>query len=126
MEMLVRQLMVRQCVVQIRHLLVDVILVVVQQILDELNLDAVLTFPDVAVHQLDVAVDVELRHQLKMDYYLDVVGAELRYPLRMDYYPDVVQVLVALLSLLQLFLQHEFWQLRPLQLRLALVAPSAR
>ena len=121
MEMLVRQLMVRQCVEEIPHLLVDVILVDVQQILVELNLDAVLTFQDVAVHQLDVVVDAELHCLLKMDYFLDVVGAELHCLLKMDYYRDVLQVLEALPFLLQLFLQHAFLQLLPLQLRLALV-----
>jgi hypothetical protein len=83
-----------------QHLLVDEPLVDVQQILDELNLDVVQTFQVVVVHHLDVAVlrlvvvvDVVLCHQLKMDYYLDVVGVELRHQLKMDYYLDVVQVL---------------------------------
>jgi hypothetical protein len=78
---------------------VDEILVDVLQILDVLNLDAVLTFQDVAVHHLVAEVDVVLFHQLKMDYYLDVVDEELRHQLKMDYYLDVVQVLEALIFL---------------------------
>jgi hypothetical protein len=100
MEMLVHQLKELQCVEENQHLLVDEPLVDVQQILDELNLDVVQTFQVVVVHHLDVAVlrlvvvvDVVLCHQLKMDYYLDVVGVELRHQLKMDYYLDVVQVL---------------------------------
>jgi hypothetical protein len=62
MENLVRQLLVHQYVVQIRHLLVDVNLQDVRQNQDEQNLDEVLTFQDVAAHRLDVVVDVELRH----------------------------------------------------------------
>jgi hypothetical protein len=58
MEMLVHQLMALQYVEENQHLLVDEILVDAQQILDELNLDVVLTFQDVAVHRLVVAVDV--------------------------------------------------------------------
>jgi hypothetical protein len=61
---------------------VDVVKMEVQQNLDALNLDVVLTFLVVVnqVHYLQVfAVDVELRHQLKMDCYLDVVGVERRY-----------------------------------------------
>jgi hypothetical protein len=53
-----------------------------QQNLDVLNLDAVLTYPDVVNlvhHRLDVVVDVELRYQLKMDYCQDVVDVELRF-----------------------------------------------
>ena len=77
MEMLVHQLMALQCVEETLHLLVDETLVDVLQILDELNLDEVLTYQDVAVHRLVVVVDVVLFHQLKMDYFLDVVGEEL-------------------------------------------------
>jgi protein involved in sex pheromone biosynthesis len=54
----------------------------VQQNLDALNLDVVLTFQGVVnlVHFLQVVVvDVELRHQLKMDYYLVVVDGVLHY-----------------------------------------------
>jgi hypothetical protein len=114
-EMLVHQLKELQCVEENQHLLVDEILVDVQQILDELNLDEVLTFQVVAVHLLDVAahllvvaVDVVLCHQLKMDYYLDVVGVELLQQLKMDYYLGGVQVLEAQISLQRLLLLHEF------------------
>jgi hypothetical protein len=66
---------------------VDVVTMVVQQNLDALNRDVGLTFPHVRIqdvvilvhHLLDVVVDAELRHQLKMDYFLDVVDAELRH-----------------------------------------------
>jgi hypothetical protein len=126
MEMQVHQLMSRQYVEENLHLLVDEILVDAQQILDELNLDEVLTFQDVAVHRLVVVVDVVLFHQLKMDYYLDVVGEELRHQLKMDYYLDVVQVLEALIFLQRLLLQHVSLQILPLLLQRALVVPSVR
>jgi hypothetical protein len=99
MEMLVHQLMALQCVEENLHRQVDEILMDVLQILDELNLDVVLTFQDVEVHRLVVVVDVVLFHQLKMDYYLDVVDVALRHQLKMDYYLDVVQVLEALIFL---------------------------
>jgi hypothetical protein len=122
-EMLVHQLMALQCVEENLHLLVDEILVDAQQILDEPNLDVVLTFQDVAVHRPDVVVDVVLCHQLKMDYYLDVVGEELRHQLKMDCYLDVVQVLEALIFLQRLLLQHVSLQILPLLLQRALVVP---
>jgi hypothetical protein len=103
-----------------QHLLVDEPLVDVQQILDELNLDAVLTFQDVAVHRPDVVVDVVLCHQLKMDYYLDVVGVELLHQLKMDYYLDVVQVLEVQIFLQQILQLHVSLQIPPLQLQHAL------
>jgi hypothetical protein len=61
---------------------VDVVKMVALQNLDALNLDVVLTFLDEEnlVHYLQVVVvDVELRHQLKMDCYLDEVDEELHY-----------------------------------------------
>jgi hypothetical protein len=128
MEMLVHQLMALQYVEENQYLLVDEILVDAQQILDELSLDVAQTFQvvavhllDVAVHLLDVAVDVEWCHQLKMDYYLDVVGAELHHQLKMDYCLDVVQVLEALIFLQRLLLQHVSLQILPLLLQRALV-----
>jgi hypothetical protein len=78
--------MVHQYVVGNFLMQVDVEMMDVQQNLDALNLDVVLTFPDVVnlVHHrlnlLVVVVDVELRHQLKMDCFLDVVVVELRHP----------------------------------------------
>jgi hypothetical protein len=122
-EMLVHQLMALQCVEENLHLLVDEILVDAQQILDEPNLDVVLTFQDVAVHRLVVVVDVVLFHRLKMDYCLDVVGEELRHQLKMDCYLDVVQVLEALIFLQRLLLQHVSLQILPLLLQRALVVP---
>ena len=73
-----------------QYLLAVVNLVVLQN-LGELNLVADLTYP-VAVHllrQLVEPADVE-RHQLKMDYFQDVVDVEPRHQLRMDYFLGVV------------------------------------
>ena len=76
------------------HLL-DVVNLDVLQKLDELNLDVGPTFLDEA-HQLDqldqsdVVVDAELRHRLRMDYFLGEVGVELRHLQRMDCCLDVV------------------------------------
>jgi hypothetical protein len=79
---------------QFRHLL-DAQHPDVLQNLDEQNLDALLPFLD-AVHQFldlaDVVVDVELRHQLKMDCYLDAVDEELHHLLKMDCYLDAVHL----------------------------------
>ena len=70
---------------------------VAPQNLGELNQGAHLSFRDV-VHlvverpRLVVFVeDVELRHRLKMDCYLDEVDAELRHQLKMDCYLDEAQ-----------------------------------
>jgi hypothetical protein len=63
----------------------------VLQILDEQNLDVIPPFLDAEHHLVnlvDVVVDAEPRHQLKMDYYLDEVDAEPRHQLKMDYYLD--------------------------------------
>ena len=86
----------------------------VQQNLDALNLDVGQTFlveVNLVHHRLDVVEDVELRHQLKMDYFLDVVGVEahyrLNFQLKMDYFPDVVSQVYSLLPLLMLHLQKE-------------------
>jgi hypothetical protein len=72
-----------------QHQLVVVNLVGLQN-LDELNLDVDLTCQDVAhqLHQLVVQVDVELRHQLRMDYFQGAVDVELRFQMRMDYFLD--------------------------------------
>jgi DNA-binding FrmR family transcriptional regulator len=55
----------------------------VLQIRDVQNRDAVLTFLDAVRHFLvnlaDALVGEELRHLLKMDCYLDVVGVELHH-----------------------------------------------
>ena len=64
-----------------RHLQ-DVVHLDVLQNLDEQNLGAHLPYLDV-VHLLVVVVDVELRHQLRMDYFQDVaqlVHQELELP----------------------------------------------
>jgi hypothetical protein len=52
------------------------------------------------LHPLDAEVDAELRHLLRMDYFLDVVGVEQPHPLRMDCCQGVVHLeLEALLAL---------------------------
>jgi hypothetical protein len=65
---------------------------------DALNQDVVLTFQ--VVHRLylrDVVVGVELHHQLKMDYYQDVVDVELNFhSLKMDCYQDVERLALPL------------------------------
>jgi hypothetical protein len=100
-----------RCVVEIVNLVrrrrQDVVMKDVLQILDEQNLDEVLTFQGVLCHFLvnlvDVQVGVELRHLLKMDCYLDVVGVELHHLLKMDYFLDEV---LASVRLKQLHLVH--------------------
>jgi hypothetical protein len=92
---------------------VDVAMMVVQQNLDALNLDEVLTFPHVKIqdvvnlvhHRLDVVVDVELHHQLKMDYYLDVADVEPRHLLKMDYFLDEVSQVLLLHPVQKMYLQ---------------------
>jgi hypothetical protein len=79
-KMLVLHLyVVDSCRFQFQHLL-DVVHLDALQNLDEQNLGEHLPYLDV-VRQflLVVVVDVELRHQLRMDYFLDVVGVELRH-----------------------------------------------
>jgi hypothetical protein len=102
--------MVRQYEVGNFQLKVDVVKMDAQQILDALNLDVVLTYPDVVNlvrHLLDVVVDAELRRQLRMDYFLDVVDAELRRQLRMDYFLDVESQVLLMHPLMKLFQQKE-------------------
>ena len=117
MEKLVHPLKERQYVEENQHLLVDENLVDVQQILDEQNLDVVQTFQVVAVHRLVVVVVVESRHQLKMDYCLDVAGVELLHQLKMDYYLGGVQVLEVQIFLQQKLRQHVSLQILPLLLQ---------
>jgi hypothetical protein len=92
---------------------VDAVMMDAQQNLDALNLDVVLTYLDVVNlvhHRLGVVVDVELHHQLKMDYCQDVVDVELRfllnYPMKMDCYLDVESQVLLLPPLMELFLQE--------------------
>ena len=62
---------------QDRQYLQDVEYLDALQNLGEQNQDAVLTFRDVhLVHLQVVVVDVEPHHQLRMDYFRDVVGVE--------------------------------------------------
>jgi hypothetical protein len=96
---------------QFQHLL-DVVNLVGLQNLDELNLDEDLTC-QVAVHllhQLDVQVGADLRHQLRMDCFQDAVDVELRHLKRMDYFQAVALVLLALAQqeFLNLKLPHLF------------------
>jgi hypothetical protein len=95
---------------QFLHLL-DVVHLDALQNLDEQNLDALPPYLDVA-HLLDVVADVELRHQLRMDYFLDVADVELRHQLRMDYF--LGEVLQELLVLQKLLLLHLLQPLLPL------------
>jgi hypothetical protein len=85
---------------QYQHLL-DVVNLVGLQTLDELNLDEDLTCQVVVYlsHQLVVQADADLRHQLRMDYFLGAVDVELRYLKRMDYFQDAALVLLALAQL---------------------------
>ena len=82
----------------------------VQQNLDEQILDVIQPYLDVArhflVHLRDVVVDVEPLHQLKRDYFLDVVGVEPLHQLKRDYFLDVELVRKALA--LQLLVLHHF------------------
>ena len=71
----------------------DAVYLVALQNLEEQNQDVVLTFRDEhLVHQLDVVVDEEQRHRLRMDYFRDVVDVELQVlfhqQLKMDYFQD--------------------------------------
>ena len=64
---------------QDHQFLQDVVYLDEQQNRDEQNRDVDLTFRDVhLVHLPDVEVDAELRHQLRMDYFRDVVDVELQ------------------------------------------------
>ena len=115
---------------QYQHLL-DVVNLDELQNLDELNLDADLTC-QVAAHQLHRLVgqvDADLRHPLKMDYFLGAVDVELRHLKRMDCFLDAVLVLLALAQqeflnlksphLFQLVAQYCFQQSRALAQPLA-------
>jgi hypothetical protein len=63
---------------QDHQFLQDVVYLDALQNRGEQNQDAVLTFRDVhLVHLQVVVVDAELRHQLRMDYFRDVVDVEL-------------------------------------------------
>ena len=91
--------------------LLDVVNLDVLQNLGELNLDADLTCQVVAhlLHQLVVPVDVE-RHQLRTDYFQDAVDVELRHLKRMDYFQAVALVSLALELLQHQELRHQFQQ----------------
>ena len=93
----------------------DVVYLVALQNLVAQNRDVVLTFRDVhlenLVHLQDVVVDAELHHQLRMDYFQDVVDVELQVfhqQLRMGYFQDVEQLAYFLqLALLHLGLKQK-------------------
>ena len=98
-----------------QHLLVEVHQVVLQN-LDAQNLDVLPPFLD-EVHLGVVLVDAELRHLLRMDYFLDEVGVELRHLLRMDCCQDVVQLELPVSHLvLELIQQQLLHLLQPLLL----------
>jgi len=67
----------------------DVVHLVVQQNLDVVHLVVVRLD---ALRPLVAVVDVELRHLLRMDYFLDVVDVELPHPQRMDCYQVVAHL----------------------------------
>jgi hypothetical protein len=86
--MVMMMVLIHLDVEKIHHLLV-VAHQDVQQILDEQSLDVNQPFLDVVhLHLEGVAVDAVLRHQLKMDYFLDEVGVELHRLQRMDCFLD--------------------------------------
>jgi hypothetical protein len=125
--MLVRhQYVVGNYLFQFQHLL-DVLHLDVLQNLDAQNLDALLPFLDeVLLFLVVVVVGVELRHLLRMDYFLDAVGAEPHSLLRKDYFLDeapleLLALLVQELLLLHL-LQLSLLPVQPFQHR---VMPSA-
>ena len=98
-----------------QHLLVVVHQDVLQN-LDAQNLDELPPFLD-EVHLGVVLVDAELRHLLRMDYFLDEVGVELRHLLRMDYFLDEAQPVLPVLHLvLELIQQQLLHLLQPLLL----------
>ena len=98
-----------------QHLLVVVHQDVLRN-LDAQNLDVLPPFLD-EVHLGVVLVGVELRHLLRMDYFLDEVGVELRHLLRMDCYQDEAQpVLLVLHLVLELIQQQLLHLLQPLLL----------
>ena len=109
---------------------VDVVKMGAQQNQDALNLVAVLTYRDavhLVHHQLDVVVDAELRHLLRMDYFQDAVDVGPLLLLKMDCYLDEVQLVhrepVELKVQLEL-LHLELQQLQQLRLVLPRVMPS--
>jgi hypothetical protein len=74
-----------------------------------------------ALHPLVAVVDAELRHQLRMDYFLDEVDAELPHLQRMDYFLDeaqLVHLVLEQLVLLELLVHQELLRLPQLQQRL--------
>ena len=82
-----------------------------QQNLDVVHL--VVVHLDV-MHLLGVVVDAELRHQLKMDYCLDVVDVEVHRLQKMDCYLDVEpQVLLGQMELQALSVWNLHEQSRP-------------
>jgi hypothetical protein len=109
---------------QFQHLLVVEHLVALQN-LDEQNLGEHLPYLDVVhLFLVVVVVGVELRRQLRMDYFqvlvdLDVVGVELRRQLRMDYFLDE-ELQVLQVQLAQLVRQEPLLQLSLLLLQLSL------
>ena len=92
--------------------LLDAVNLDVLQNLDELNLDADLTCQDAVhqLHRLDVQVAVELRHQLRMDYFPDAVDVELRHLKRMDCFLAAVLGSLALELPQHQELRHRFQQ----------------
>jgi hypothetical protein len=120
LKMLVRHLyVVDSYQFQFQHLL-DVEHLVALQNLDEQNLGEHLPYLDVVhLFLVVVVVGVELRRQLRMDYFQDVVGVELRRQLRMDYFLDE-ELQVLQVQLAQLVQQEQLLQPSLLLLQLSL------
>jgi hypothetical protein len=115
---LVHQLMNQFVVESLNHLQVDAHLADVQQNLDEQILDEHLTFlvaDHFREHPLVAVVDVELHHQLRMDYFLHVVDVELRHQLKMDYFLDAQSALQELHLVVQVQPAAEFVALQFVQ-----------
>ena len=92
------------------HLMQDEVHLVVQQILDAQNLDAIPPFLVVVPQFPQVAaVDAELRHLLKMDCYQDEVDAERRHLLKKDCYQgaELLELLVLEPPALPMLLQMQ-------------------
>ena len=81
------------------QLLEDVVLQDALQNQGEQNQVVHLPYLDVAhLCLVDVVVDAELRHLLKMDCYQDVVGVEVRHLLKMDCSQDVEPLVLLVLE----------------------------
>jgi hypothetical protein len=95
------------------HLVVQQNLVVVRLVVVRLD----------ALRPLVAVVDVELRHLLRMDYFLDAVDVEQPHLQRMDYFRDAVRQELVVLPVLLEQLAHLELQCVQLQLMQQLALP---